>query len=856
MLCVGCTGGGTGSQPSITSVAVSCSPTTVNFAGTSKCTSTVLGTGNYDPTVIWSASTGSIDQTGMFTAAKTTGSATIAATSKLDATKSGAASITLTTISGVTVSCTVASIHNNGTDNCSATVTGTGNFDQSVTWSTTSGTIDAIGKLTAPASGTSTTVTATSKMDSSETGSLTITLTAPTYTVQSGVAQKGPLIGGSQVSIQELDSSLNPTGKEYTFQTLSDLGNFSPSIEFGSNFLSAAASGYFFDENQNVVSDGPITIESYIDLSSDSVMNVNLLTTLAFQREQVLVQGGDTLDDAQKTAEKEVLAAFHIRNAEHFPNFGQLDLGKSGPQNAMLAALSSVFDYRQSAGTLSDFIASFQSDLADNGVIDTPSTLATVTASSTAINPTPVASNLNAKYSSASLNLTPTAITNWLDRDGDGVIGQLKFYQLNAKASTAYTSQPYIGGPDDDGTTFTTSAGTLFDNGTAVPSSGAVVHAGDSLTLQLTASPDPDVSTTAYMLSNGIPVARFKVTTTPIPIGFGGSLGGGIPYSVDVTPDGSTLLMTSFDTCSALNDCLTALTYDGGLYTFSLSTPTAPKRIGHNYKLYRVPDIGYHAEYSQVAYSSLTKTAFIADFEDNLQSFDVSNPSSPTFLSDVSIGCGPMSVALSSDEKSAFVGDGCGQIIQWNVSAPASMTLTKSILTNFPVGSLAQSPDGKQLLLFGGGKIGEVDLSSGTLGSLTDIDQNPSITGAPQHPFYAGTYIGNRMVVLLGKGGATIVDLTDPANPAIQGNVTFPPTTQPFYPSYAAYYSPSKGLVYLAANNNLYLLNASDPTSPYIGGTAALPAPIYASGVSISATPDGSTAYVVSGGQATVVSIQ
>src|SRR5580658_8523029 len=49
-----------------------------------------------------------------------------------------------------------------------------------------------------------------------------------TYTAKSGVAQKGPLIKGSTVTAAELDSSLSPTGKQYSYQTTSDIGTFSP----------------------------------------------------------------------------------------------------------------------------------------------------------------------------------------------------------------------------------------------------------------------------------------------------------------------------------------------------------------------------------------------------------------------------------------------------------------------------------------------------------------------------------------------------------------------------------------------------------------------------------------------------
>lgn len=876
ILLTGC-GGGAGvnssnsSSAAVTSVTVSCSPVTVGFAGTTQCSPTVNGTGSFSSAVTWSATAGTIDQSGLFTAPKTANSATITATSKQDSSKSGTATLTLTTISGVTVSCISTSIENNATNKCSANVTGTGNFDESVTWSASSGSIDANGNLTAPATGTSTTITAGSKMDPSRTGSATIALTAPTtYSAQSGVAQKGPLILGSQVTIQELDHSLNPTGKQYTFQTTSDLGTFSPSAKFSSKILSATASGYYFDENQNAISTGPITLESYSDLTSENVINVNLLTTLAYQREQVLVQSGNSLDVARENAEKEVLAAFHIRNAGQYPNFGQLDLGKSGPANVILATLSSVFDYGQNAGNLAALIANFQSDIADNGVIDTPSTLATIAASSAALDPSAVAANLNAKYSSVSLNLTPADIKSWLDRDGDGVVGKFKYYQLNATANTTYTSQPYIAGLGDDGTTFAVSAGTLFNNGTAVPSGGGVVHAGDSLTIQLTASPNPGASTAAYMLSDGVRVARFKITTSSMSIGLGGSIGiGGNPNSAYVTSDTAALLIASWDTC--YSTCPSSIS-NGGLYAYSLSTPTAPLQIGHTYystdNPADFPPGVAPAYYAGVAYSAATKTAFTAaarGVDGELQAFGASNPSSPTLLSEVPVAGNPIALSLSPDQNSAYYLGSQG-LSQFDVSAPAVMAQTSTIAGHNFLGvstplSMAVSPDGKQLLVFAeSGGVWEVDLSSGTLGAITELTQNPIMKSAPNYTdpngangFRSGTYVGNRTVVLLGTTGATLVDLTDPANPVIKGAVTFASPD----PHGAAFYSVARGLVYLVTGNNFYVLNPSDPASPYIEGTAALPIPSNNSGgpSAISASGDGNTAYVVNAGQATVVTI-
>jgi hypothetical protein len=48
--------------PTITSVAVVCNPTSILTIGTSSCSATVHGTGNYNPAVTWTATNGTIDR--------------------------------------------------------------------------------------------------------------------------------------------------------------------------------------------------------------------------------------------------------------------------------------------------------------------------------------------------------------------------------------------------------------------------------------------------------------------------------------------------------------------------------------------------------------------------------------------------------------------------------------------------------------------------------------------------------------------------------------------------------------------------------------------------------------------------
>jgi hypothetical protein len=92
-----CGGSGGSSGSTVTSVSVSCSPTTVTSGGSSQCTATVSGTGNFSTSVTWSASAGSISTTGLLTAPVVTTSLvdTVTATSVQNTTIAGTAVVTV-----------------------------------------------------------------------------------------------------------------------------------------------------------------------------------------------------------------------------------------------------------------------------------------------------------------------------------------------------------------------------------------------------------------------------------------------------------------------------------------------------------------------------------------------------------------------------------------------------------------------------------------------------------------------------------------------------------------------------------------------------------------------------------------
>ena len=179
----------------ITGVTVEPDNAEVEAGETQKFTAKVEGTGDVRQEVTWSvegknSTSTTISATGLLTVAddETAAALTVTATAVGDKTKSGIATVTVTqpaTITGVTVDPAAATVEAGGTQQFTATVTGTGGVSQEVTW-TVSGsesekTTIENGLLTVAANETAEelTVTATAAGDSNKSGTATVTVTQP-----------------------------------------------------------------------------------------------------------------------------------------------------------------------------------------------------------------------------------------------------------------------------------------------------------------------------------------------------------------------------------------------------------------------------------------------------------------------------------------------------------------------------------------------------------------------------------------------------------------------------------------------------------------------------------------------------
>jgi N-acetylneuraminic acid mutarotase len=337
-----------------------------------------------------------------------------------------------------------------------------------------------------------------------------------TYSANSGVAQKGPLIKGSTVTAQELNAMLSPTGAQYSYQITSDLGTFSPTSTFRSQYIGILATGYYFDELANAVSSGTVTLNGYSDLAVDSVLNVNLLTTLEYQRIQNLITKSNmTFAAARTQAESEVLAALNIPTGG-YGAFGTLDESGGTDGDHILAAISSIFVYGNSAGPLSQLIANFQSDIGTNGTITNAKTTAALVAAAKAINPVTVASNLTQYYATPGLTFTAANISEWIAQSGDGVIGKFTFQVPDAAPSSIFTFPASVVN-QFVGTPVSVTVGQFSVNGT--PTSGTVsFNVGDVVTLSPKVGDFPNGVLKSYLVSGAKNLARVSFVSGLISI--------------------------------------------------------------------------------------------------------------------------------------------------------------------------------------------------------------------------------------------------------------------------------------------------------------------------------------------------
>jgi lysophospholipase L1-like esterase len=323
------------------------------------------------------------------------------------------------------------------------------------------------------------------------------------YTVEAGVAQKGPLLRGSIVTLNELSPlTLQPAGSAFNFEIQDDAGTFNPSgTVFKQRYVEATAIGYYYDEIAGTPAPDIIFLRSLSDLSTDRMINLNVLTELAAPRIRTLFKSGKSFADAKVQAQKEVLRAFGTRDAadlfvgaEQPSGFGDLDLAKFRTADQLLAAISAVIVKAGATGSgVSVLLSQLKSDLADDGLLNNspgiaPAPAIQISAAMAGVDWSAVARNINTQYRST--RYSADLLRSWVDTSGgtDGVRDGMKFVGAQIESTTVYRSPAYIVTADGAGSCFGATAGVLLRNGHPQSLPVAVARA-DSIQLAISGNP-------------------------------------------------------------------------------------------------------------------------------------------------------------------------------------------------------------------------------------------------------------------------------------------------------------------------------------------------------------------------------
>lgn len=240
-----------------------------------------------------------------------------------------------------------------------------------------------------------------------------------------GAVQKGQYSQGSSITIQELDETLNPTGKNYQTQTTNDMGAFKLGSQINSRYIEIIANGYYFNEVTGKLSESTLTLRALADLEKDSTSNVNLLTSLEFARIKHLINNEEkTVIEARDQAEKEIFNSFNIPTSEITPDgFSKMDISKEGEQNAILLAISVTLQNGRSVAELSELVSKIADDIQENGVLKNPTLVSSIRNGGKDIDMKMIFSNMENRYEA--LGVKDYAIPDfggYLDVDGNGVI--------------------------------------------------------------------------------------------------------------------------------------------------------------------------------------------------------------------------------------------------------------------------------------------------------------------------------------------------------------------------------------------------------------------------------------------------
>lgn len=180
----------------------------------------------------------------------------------------------------------------------------------------------------------------------------------------SGYAQKGQLVKGSQITAFAIGEDLIATGESFPANISNDMGAFSITGKTSAPYLELRAQGYYFNEVSGGVTDSPIYLEAFTK-STDTDVNLNLLTTITKERIKKLIALGKGYDEAKKQAQTELLDFINAGSTS--ADFTKMDIAKDSDADALLLAVTCRMQNGRSISELTTAIQSAATEFQEYG---------------------------------------------------------------------------------------------------------------------------------------------------------------------------------------------------------------------------------------------------------------------------------------------------------------------------------------------------------------------------------------------------------------------------------------------------------------------------------------------------------
>ena len=195
----------------------------------------------------------------------------------------------------------------------------------------------------------------------------------------SGIAQKGPFVFGTSVTVTEASKEFNTeTYQKAEGCILTNDGRYTfNEVHSNSNCVKIRATGFYRNEVTGRVSDNPITLAA--KTCSPEHANVNILTHITIPRIEQLTMNHIDFAEAKAQAEREAFAAFGIDTVQLYsqpyftdgrtdkPVAEDLDMFGNSEYSAALFAISAMIQGERSENDMMNLANNLAEDLKGDG---------------------------------------------------------------------------------------------------------------------------------------------------------------------------------------------------------------------------------------------------------------------------------------------------------------------------------------------------------------------------------------------------------------------------------------------------------------------------------------------------------